>query len=147
MPTGFLTTLQGWGLHHCPGQPVPMPDHSFSKEFLHNSQPKLEANSHPRSLQGEKRGPSSRLGVLLDRPCWLLLHTAGWARRLHLLRLQGRSQLIFPFLVSARENISGCRGPRQSHQLGRHDYQSRSVLQMGKGEQLTPPSLHCPGLV
>ena len=32
--------LQGWGLHHCPGQPVPMSDHSFSKEIFPNIQSK-----------------------------------------------------------------------------------------------------------
>jgi len=26
--------LQGWGLPHCPGQPVPVPDHCFSEEFF-----------------------------------------------------------------------------------------------------------------
>ena len=31
--------LQGWGLHHCPGQPAPMPDNSFSKEIFANLQP------------------------------------------------------------------------------------------------------------
>jgi len=36
----FFEHLQGWGLHHCPGQPVPMSDHSFSKEIFHNIQPK-----------------------------------------------------------------------------------------------------------
>jgi len=30
--------LQGWGLHHCPGQPGPRPDHSFSKEIFLNIQ-------------------------------------------------------------------------------------------------------------
>jgi len=45
--------LQGWGLHHCPGQPGPMPDHSCSKEIFPNIQSKpsltqLEAiASHP----------------------------------------------------------------------------------------------------
>jgi len=49
----FFEHLQGWGLHHCPGQPIPMSDHSFSKELLPNIQCKhplagLEAiASHP----------------------------------------------------------------------------------------------------
>jgi len=30
--------LQGWGLHHFPGQSVPMSDHSFSKEIFPNIQ-------------------------------------------------------------------------------------------------------------
>jgi len=30
--------LQGWGLHHCPGQPAPRPDHSCSKEIFPNIQ-------------------------------------------------------------------------------------------------------------
>lgn len=88
----------------------------------------------------ESRGPSSQLGASLNRQYCLLLQTAGWAWRLYLLSVRGLFQLIFPLLISARENISGCRRPRQSHQLGGHDYQSRSVLQMGKGEWLTPPS-------
>ena len=32
----FFEPLQGWGLHHCPGQPFPVPDHSFSKEIFPN---------------------------------------------------------------------------------------------------------------
>ena len=32
--------LQGWWSHHLPGQPVPMLDHSFSKEIFPNIQPK-----------------------------------------------------------------------------------------------------------
>ena len=32
----FFEHLQGWWLHHCPGQPVPMPDHSLSKEIFPN---------------------------------------------------------------------------------------------------------------
>jgi len=33
--TCFLN-LQGWGLNHCPGQPGPMPDHSFCKDIFPN---------------------------------------------------------------------------------------------------------------
>ena len=36
----FFEHLQGWGLHHLPGHPGPMPDHSFSKEIFPNIQPK-----------------------------------------------------------------------------------------------------------
>jgi len=49
----FFEHLHGWGLNHFPGQPVPMPDHSFSKEIFPNIQSKcplvqLEAiSSHP----------------------------------------------------------------------------------------------------
>ena len=49
----FFKHLQGWGLHHFPGQPVPMPHHSFSGEIFPNIQSKsplvqLEAiASHP----------------------------------------------------------------------------------------------------
>ena len=49
----FLEHMQGWWLHHLPGQPVPMPDHFFSREIFHNIQSKppltqLEAiSSHP----------------------------------------------------------------------------------------------------
>jgi len=36
----FFEHLQGWGLNHLPGQPVPMPGHSFSKEIFPNIQSK-----------------------------------------------------------------------------------------------------------
>jgi len=36
----FFEHLQGWGLHLFPGQPVLMPDHSFSKDFFPNIQSK-----------------------------------------------------------------------------------------------------------
>ena len=32
----FFEHPQGWGLHHCPGQPGPVPDHSFCKEIFPN---------------------------------------------------------------------------------------------------------------
>lgn len=32
---------QRWGLPHCPGQPLPMPEHSFSEKFLSTSKPPL----------------------------------------------------------------------------------------------------------
>jgi len=32
--------FQGWSFNHLPGQPVPMPDHSFSKEIFPNIQSK-----------------------------------------------------------------------------------------------------------
>jgi len=58
--------LQGWGLHHCPGQPGPRPDHSCSKEIFPNipSEPplmQLEAiASHPiASYLGEEINPPS----------------------------------------------------------------------------------------
>ena len=60
--------LQGWGLPHCPGQPVPVPDHSASKDIFPNIQSKppltqLEAISlHPTmSYLGEEtnKGPLS----------------------------------------------------------------------------------------
>jgi len=34
----FFEPLQGWGLHHCPGQPGPRPDHSFSEDIFPNIQ-------------------------------------------------------------------------------------------------------------
>jgi len=34
----FFEPLQGWELHHCPGQPGPMPDHSFKEEIFPNIQ-------------------------------------------------------------------------------------------------------------
>jgi len=34
----FFEHLQGWGLHHLPGQSVPTPDHSFSEEIFPNIQ-------------------------------------------------------------------------------------------------------------
>jgi len=36
----FFEHLQGWGLNHLPGQPVPLPDHSFSKDIFPNIQSK-----------------------------------------------------------------------------------------------------------
>jgi len=36
----FFEHLLGWQLHHFPGQPVPMPDHSFSEELFPNIQSK-----------------------------------------------------------------------------------------------------------
>ena len=38
-PYMFYEHLQWWWLHHFRGQPVPMPDHAFSKEIFHNIQP------------------------------------------------------------------------------------------------------------
>jgi len=35
----LLVHFQGWWLHHLPGQPLPVPDHSFSKESFPNIQP------------------------------------------------------------------------------------------------------------
>lgn len=32
---------EAWGLDHCPGEPVPVPDHLFSQELFANTQPKL----------------------------------------------------------------------------------------------------------
>lgn len=71
---------------------------------------------------GREQGSFIPAGALLSGPCCLLLQTAGWARMLDLRNVQGLFQLIFPLLISARENISGCCRPRQSHQLGGHDY-------------------------
>jgi len=36
----FFEPLEGWGLHHVPGQPGPRPDHSFSEEIYPNIQSK-----------------------------------------------------------------------------------------------------------
>ena len=36
----FFQHLQGWGLHHCPGHPGPMPDRSFRKEIFPNIESK-----------------------------------------------------------------------------------------------------------
>jgi len=45
--TCFFEPLQGWGLPHCPGQPGPMPDHSFSEEIF------LDIQSEPPLMQLE----------------------------------------------------------------------------------------------
>jgi len=37
----FLEHLQGWWLHHLPGQPVPMPHHSCREEMFPNIQPEI----------------------------------------------------------------------------------------------------------
>jgi len=47
----FIEDLQGWGLHHFPGQPVPMPDQS-------------------EGLQ-ENRAASCRRGGFVPRVAWL----------------------------------------------------------------------------
>ena len=36
----FFEHLQRWGLHHLPGQPGPVPDHSFCEEIFPNIQSK-----------------------------------------------------------------------------------------------------------
>ena len=36
----FFEHVQGWGLHHLSGQPVPMPDHSLGEEIFPNVQSK-----------------------------------------------------------------------------------------------------------
>jgi len=35
----FLEQLQGWWLHHLPGQPIPVPDLSLREELFPNIQP------------------------------------------------------------------------------------------------------------
>jgi len=58
----FFEPLQGWQLHHLPGQPVPMPGHSFSKEIFAYIQPKpalmqleaIEASPPTTSYLGEE---------------------------------------------------------------------------------------------
>jgi len=51
--------LQGWGLHHLPGQPGPVPDHSFSKEIFPNiqSEPPLMQLEAIKSEPERKRKP------------------------------------------------------------------------------------------
>jgi len=53
----FFEHLQGQGLHHFPGQPVPMPDHSFSKEIFPNVQPKPPL-MHLEALHWLSKNPS-----------------------------------------------------------------------------------------
>ena len=60
----FIEPLQGWGLPHLPGQPGPVPDHSFSEDIFPDiqSEPPLmqpEAiSSHPvSSYSDEKTNP------------------------------------------------------------------------------------------
>ena len=48
----FFEPLQGWWLHHCRGQPVPMLDHSFSKEIFPNIQGPGCIFSRPPCKQG-----------------------------------------------------------------------------------------------
>ena len=49
----FFEHLQGWWLYHLPGQPIPMLDHSFSKDIFPNIQFKL---------------PLTQLEVIASRP-------------------------------------------------------------------------------
>ena len=60
----FFVHLQGWLLHHLPGQPVPAPNHSFWKDICPNTQPEpplaqLEAvpSSSITSYVGEEADP------------------------------------------------------------------------------------------
>jgi len=56
----FFEHLQGWGLHHCPGQPGPVPDHSFSEDIFPNIQ------SEPPLTQLEAISSHSIAGYLGD---------------------------------------------------------------------------------
>jgi len=61
----FFEPFQGWGLPHCPGQPGPMPDHSFRKEIFPNLQ------SKPPLMQPEAIAPcpmASYLGEQTNPP-------------------------------------------------------------------------------
>jgi len=42
----FFEPLQGWGLHHLPGQPGPVPDHFFSEEIFPDIEPKPPLTQH-----------------------------------------------------------------------------------------------------
>ena len=60
----FLEHLQGWWLHHLPGQPIPVPDLSLREELFPNIQPEsplvqLEAipSSPIASYMGEEADP------------------------------------------------------------------------------------------
>jgi len=43
----FSEHLQGWWLNHLPGQPIPIPDHSFSKEIF----PAIQSIPPPMQLE------------------------------------------------------------------------------------------------
>jgi len=47
----FFEHLQGWWLRHCPGQPVPMPDRSFSEDIF----PNIQSKSPLKQLEAEQR--------------------------------------------------------------------------------------------
>jgi len=52
--------LQGWGLHHCPGQPGPTPDHSCSKDIFPNNQsepPLMQLEAIASRYLGEETSP------------------------------------------------------------------------------------------
>ena len=70
----FFEHLQGWGLHHCPGQPGPKPDHSFSKDIFPDIQSKppltqLEAIASILSLATWEKRPSPPHYTLLSGSC------------------------------------------------------------------------------
>ena len=74
--------LQGWGLHHCPGQPGPVPDHSCSKEIFPNIQSKhplmqLEAIDSQKTVRVQPRAKAANWGRSVPRipgkhACWEL---------------------------------------------------------------------------
>jgi len=92
VPKGHIHTvfepLQGWGLHHCPGQPGPRPDRSFRKDIFHNIQPEppltqLEAiASWPFLLWQEEMGMGGRGGDGRRRWGWqkekVMAGRGGW---------------------------------------------------------------------
>ena len=107
--------LQGWGLPHCPGQPGPTPDHSFSKEIFPHIQPK------PPLTQLEAMASRLLTGYLGNRPpftlqpsptqgqCWeqqaLLPRGLSWARAPHFPRAslrgsEGPTTLLSPAMSS-----------------------------------------------
>ena len=55
----FFEHLQGWGLHPLPGQPVPMPDRSFSKEIF----PSIQSKPPLTQLEDIKIWNASRTAV------------------------------------------------------------------------------------
>jgi len=71
--------LQGWGLHHCPGQPGPRPDHSLSEDIFPNlqaepplTQPEAIASHH--RVMGWKRPLRSSSPTANPTPPCLLNH-------------------------------------------------------------------------
>ena len=122
----FLEHLQGWWLHHLPGQPIPVMDHSFGEEILPNIQPEpflvqLEAvPSCPAAVTWEKRPtptspqppfrqlykvirfPLSLLLSVLNNPSSLSCSPSDLCSRpfIRLLRLLEKNSNTFPFILS-----------------------------------------------
>ena len=66
----FLEHLQGWWLHHLPGQPVPLHHHSFWEEIFPNSQSET---------------PLAQLEVIISPSCFLIRLRWRWQSQINIM--------------------------------------------------------------